>query len=55
MGCEKYKSGIIMKVEVKVIQRDMQRFPKSLGDKDGYLPIDRYTNEHTRREFTGQI
>lgn len=34
MGCEKYESGIIMKVEVKVTKRDMQRFPESLGNKD---------------------
>lgn len=33
MGYEKYESGIIMKVEVKVTKRDMQRFPESLEEK----------------------
>lgn len=33
MGCEKYESSVIMKVEVKVTKRYMQRFPKSLRDK----------------------
>lgn len=47
MGCEKYESGIIMKVEVKVTKRDMQRFPESLGNKDIDLDID--------MEFTEQI
>lgn len=50
MSCENYESGIIMKVEVKVIKRDMQRFPKSLGDKDIYphISTDIQTNTHTR-------
>lgn len=47
MGCEKYESGIIMKVEVKVTKRDRRRFPESLGNKDTDLDID--------MEFTEQI
>lgn len=46
MGYENYESGIIMKVEVKVTKRHMQRFPESLGNKD--MDLDRDT------EFTQQ-
>lgn len=38
MGCEKYESGIIMNVEVKVTKRDIKRYPESLKDKDIQLP-----------------
>lgn len=57
MGCEKYESGIIMKVEVKVTKSDMQRFPESLGaiDKNTFIRICRYTEEHTCKVFTQQI
>lgn len=55
MGCENYESGIIMKVDVKVTKRDMQRLQDSLGDKDIYLHVYRYTDEHMCREFTQQI
>lgn len=48
MGCEKYESGIIMKVKVKVTKRDMQ---KAWGIKIyTYMSVDR--EEHTCREFT---
>lgn len=33
MGCKEYESGIIMKVEVKVTKRDIQRFPEAWGIK----------------------
>lgn len=48
MGCEKYESGVIMKVEVKVTKRDMQRFPESLEDKKTYIyiSIDTQMNTH---------
>lgn len=49
MGCEKYESGIIMKVEVKVTKRDMQRFPESLGNKDIDLDMDMEFTQQTQQ------
>lgn len=45
MSCEKCEFGIIMKVEVKVTQRDRQRFSKSLGDQDTHLREYRYPDK----------
>lgn len=45
MGCKKYESGMIMKVEVKVTKRGMQRLPEGLGNKNIDLDM----------EFTQQI
>lgn len=55
MSSEKYEFGIIMKVEVKVTKRNRQRFSSSLGDKDTFLHMYRYTNEHTESIYTADL